>query len=325
MKKLNYHHNRHKSDGIIIDNNQLKKGTTENQTSNKNYEDISNNNSNNNKFLQFNEINRNPGNIKNKYYNYQNQEIITEENLSNVNYSNTLDHIPKGENYMNIEYSKASDSLTNSLSSLIKSLSIPLLDTSKIDEENLRLKKQNKELEDQINLLKLNNNFDEANINLNTNEEPTKEDIEKLYHINRQIKQENEKYKNLINEMKLNKKNEKLISSNVKYKADFLVQSMVGSMKELIYLLENKNYNNNLNSGTTLENNTYSFIPTSDNLNNFTEQSYNEDGQFKEQNSLFNMGMPVKNSGNMNFIYNNDNSRNFKDREINFQSKHVNE
>jgi hypothetical protein len=131
---------------------------------------------------------------------------------------------------------------------------------------------------------------------------------------------ENENYKQIINKIKINKDNEKLINNSLKYKADFLVQNMVSSMKELINLFENDiNMNTNINSNMTLDNKTYSFIQT-ENLENFTQSSFTQDNnnQSKEQYSDFNSDL---NNNINNFIYN-DNSRNYKDREINFRSKY---
>ena len=119
----------------------------------------------------------------------------------------------------------------------------------------------------------------------------------------------------------MNKENEKTINNSLKYKADFLVQNMVGSMKELIHLFENDiNVNTNMNSNLSIDNKSYtlnSFIPT-DNLENFTQTSFSQmDNQSKEQYSEFNSDL----NNNINYNYN-DNSRNYKDREINFHSKY---
>jgi hypothetical protein len=76
--------------------------------------------------------------------------------------------------------------------------------------------------------------------------------------------------------------------------------------------------NTNINSNLTIDNKSYSYIQT-ENLDNFTQSSFTQDNnQSKDQFSEFNSDI---NNNINNFIYN-DNSRNYKDREINFRSKY---
>ena len=191
-----------------------------------------------------------------------------------------------------------------------------------LEEENLLLTKENIQLEHEINLLQKNINFYNHNINNydnNLNFEPTQNEIEQLYNLNQKIIKENEYYRELIDKIKINKENDKMINNSLKYKTDFLVQNMVGSMKDLIQLFENDiNINTNVNTNMTIDNKSYSFIQT-ENFDNFTQSSfYHENNQSKEQYSDFNSDL----NNNINNYNYNDNSRNYKDREINFHSKY---
>ena len=250
-------------------------------------------------------------------------------NDNNNSYYNNF--FEKEENYLNYEYSKASGNLTNNLSSFYKALARPLpkfsikeknnreITDKQLEEENILLAKENMQLEEEINLLQKSINFNTLN-NLNLGQ-PSESEIEQLSNINQRLIRENEYYRQLINKMKINKDNEKIINNSLKYKADFLVQNMVSSMKELIHLFENDiNINSNINTNMTIDKNSYSFIQT-ENLDNFTQSSfYQENNQSKEQYSELNSDLN-NNINNYNYNYN-DNSRNYKDREINFHSKY---
>ena len=335
-KRINYYHNRHRSDGALIENQRKRIENQEELLILSDQEEKKNLNQKYKRNNNYNSsININIDNNQNK-----NDINITEENIKNnsIKYNNDKNNnsyyinFPKDENYLNIEYSQESDKLTKTLSLFYKTLIKPLPKFSKkekknreitdkeLDEENSLLTKENMELEKEINLLKknlnyYNNNNYENNFNI---EEPTQSEIEQLYNINQKLMKENENYKQLINKIKNNKENEKLISNSFKYKADFLVQNIVGSMKELINLFENDiNINNNINTNMTIDNKSYSFIHT-ENLENFTQSSFSQDNQSKEQYSVFNSDL---NNNINNFIYN-DNSRNYKDREINFHPKY---
>ena len=75
----------------------------------------------------------------------------------------------------------------------------------------------------------------------------------------------------MINKIKVNKDNDKIISNSLKYKADFLVQNILGSMKELINLFENDinmNINSNISSNMTIDNKSFNLQTA--NLENFT-------------------------------------------------------
>ena len=151
-------------------------------------------------------------------------------------------------------------------------------------------------------------------------EDPTQSDIEQLYNLNQKLMKENENLNQMINKNKINKDNDKMISNSLKYKADFLVQNMVGSMKELINIFENDiniNINSNINTNMTIDNKSFNLQTA--NLENFTQSSFSQENNLsKEQYSVFNSDL---NNNINNFIYN-DNSRNYKDREINFHSKY---
>ena len=141
-----------------------------------------------------------------------------------------------------------------------------------IDEENIILIKENMKLEQEIKKL-----------NINLNKEYSQNEIEKLCDINRKLVKENDFYRSMINKIKISKNNEKMINNSIKYKTDFLVQNMISSMKDLIFILDNDNTNRDsyMNTNMTLENKSSSYIPT-DNLDNFTQSSFTQDNnQFK--------------------------------------------
>lgn len=118
-------------------------------------------------------------------------------------------------------------------------------------------------------------------LNLNTNKDYSQTEIEKLCDINRKLVKENEYYRTMINKIKISKSNEKVINNSMKYKMDFLVQNMVSSMKDLVNLLDNDNIKDSyMNTNMTLDNKTYSYIPT-DNMDYFTQSSFTQDNQFK--------------------------------------------
>ena len=337
QKRINYYHNRHRSDGALIENQRKRienqeellilsdkegKSTNSKNGRNKNFNSSININlkiDNNNKYK--NELNLTEENLKNNSIEYMNDN-------NNSYYNNFFE---KEENYLNYEYSKASGNLTNNLSSFYKALARPLpkfsikeknnreITDKQLEEENILLAKENMQLEEEINLLQKSINFNTLN-NLNLGQ-PSESEIEQLSNINQRLIRENEYYRQLINKMKINKDNEKIINNSLKYKADFLVQNMVSSMKELIHLFENDiNINSNINTNMTIDKNSYSFIQT-ENLDNFTQSSfYQENNQSKEQYSELNSDLN-NNINNYNYNYN-DNSRNYKDREINFHSKY---
>ena len=328
-KRINYYHNRHRSDGALIENQRKRVENQEELLILSEPEEKKTLNQKNKK--------------NNNYYNSSiniNKEIkndinLTEENIRNtsikyVNDSNNSNYkhiFPNEENYLNIEYSQASNKLTKTLSLFYDNLKKPMPDFSKksksgeitdkqLDEQNLFLMNENAQLEKEINLLQQNiQNYDN---NLNMMEEPTQSDIEQLYNINQKLMRENDNLKKMINKIKISKDNDKMISNSLKYKADFLVQNMVGSMKELINIFENDiNINQNINTNMTIDNKSFNLQTV--NLENFTQSSFSQENNLsKEQYSVFNSDL---NNNINNFIYN-DNSRNYKDREINFHSNY---
>ena len=139
-----------------------------------------------------------------------------------------------------------------------------------IIEENILLIQENMKLEQEIKQL-----------NMNSNKEYSQNEIEKLCDINRKLVKENEYYRATINKIKISRSNEKMMNNSMKYKTDFLVQNMLTSMKDLINLLDNENNKDSyMNTNMTLDNKSYSYIPT-DNLDNFTQSSFTQDNQFK--------------------------------------------
>ena len=328
-KRINYYHNRHRSDGALIENQKKRienqeellilSEPEEKKTLNQKYKK---NNNYYNSSININKDNKNDNNLTEE--NIKNTSIKYINNSNNNNYNHIF---PKEENYLNREYSQASDKLTKTLTLFYDNLKKSIPDFSKknksgeitdkqLDEQNLYLINENAQLEKEISLLQQNiKNYDH---DLNIMEEPTLSDIEQLYNINQNLMRENENLKQMINKIKINRDSDKTITNSLKYKADFLVQNMVGSMKELISIFENDlNVNSNINTNMTIDNKSFN-LPTV-NLENFTQSSFSQENNLsKEQYTLFNSDL---NNNINNFIYN-DSSRNYKDREINFHSKY---
>ena len=202
--------------------------------------------------------------------------------MKNTSYQNNNSfyiELTTDEDYLNKEYDKTSEKLINELSSLYKVLSRKENKNMKysknknnknIDEENILLIKENMKLEQEIKRL-----------NFNSNKEYSQTEIEKLCDINRKLLKENEYYRAMINKIKISKSNEKMMNNSMKYKTDFLVQNMLSSMKDLIFLLDDDNIKDNfMNTNMTLDNKSIVYIPT-ENMDNFTQSSFTQDNQFK--------------------------------------------
>ena len=280
-KRINYYHNRHRSDGILIEKREIR---NENET-----EDL---------FLSNQEVIKS-FNIKNNLNNFSHTSLnfykkpnmnnknreelnLTEENMKNISYqnNNTFNlELTNDEDYLTMEYNNTSDKLINNLSLLCKVLSrkenrninsVKNKKNKDIIEENILLIQENMKLEQEIKQL-----------NMNSNKEYSQNEIEKLCDINRKLVKENEYYRATINKIKISRSNEKMMNNSMKYKTDFLVQNMLTSMKDLINLLDNENNKDSyMNTNMTLDNKSYSYIPT-DNLDNFTQSSFTQDNQFK--------------------------------------------
>ena len=280
-KRINYYHNRHRSDGALIEKREKK---SENATedlflSNQDIIKSTNLKDNNFNILSHTSLNfykkPNINNIENN-----NELNLTEENINNIP-NNLNNELTIDENYLNTEYNNASNQLIKNLSSLYQVLSrkenknknfLKNKNNKNIDEENIILIKENMKLEQEIKKL-----------NINLNKEYSQNEIEKLCDINRKLVKENDFYRSMINKIKISKNNEKMINNSIKYKTDFLVQNMISSMKDLIFILDNDNTNRDsyMNTNMTLENKSSSYIPT-DNLDNFTQSSFTQDNnQFK--------------------------------------------
>ena len=283
-KRINYYHNRHRSDGALIEKKEKK---TKNETEDlllSNQEVIQSLNIKNNNINNFSHTSMN-------FYKYRNKDKdingnvlnLTEENVKNTSYQNNNNSFNKeltsDENFLNIEYNNSSDKLINNLSLLCKVLSrkenrninsVKNKKNKDIIEENIFLIQENMKLEQEIKQL-----------NMNSNKEYSQNEIEKLCDINRKLVKENEYYRATINKIKISRSNEKMMNNSMKYKTDFLVQNMLTSMKDLINLLDNENNKDSyMNTNMTLDNKSYSYIPT-DNLDNFTQSSFTQDNQFK--------------------------------------------
>ena len=282
-KRINYYHNRHRSDGALIEKREKK---TENEKEDlflSNQGLIKSSNIQKNNFNNFSHTSSNFHKFRNiEKINQRNDINLTEENMKNTSYqyNNSFNNeFITDENYLNEEYTYASDKLNNKLSSLCKVLArkenrnmkpSKNKNNKNIDEENIFLIKENMELEQEIKKL-----------NINSNKEYSQNEIEKLCDINRKLVKENEYYRSMINKIKISKCNEKMMNNSMKYKTDFLVQNMLSSMKDLIFLLDNDNNKDSfLNTNMTLDNKSSVYIPT-ENLDNFTQSSFTQDNQFK--------------------------------------------
>ena len=329
-KRINYYHNRHRSDGALIENQRKRIESQDGDglvLSNKDKDKDKEDNINNSKSRK----------KKSKNKDKDKDEVnLTEENIRNNNSNNSFyskNFFEKDESYLNIEYFQSSNNLAKNLSFFYKALSKPLTKFSfskkeitekQLEEENLLLAKENYQLEQEINLLQ--KNISQNNL-YDNNKQVSQAEIEQLYNINQKLMRENEYYKQIINKIKMNKNknSEQNINNSLKYKADFLVQNMVSSMKELIYLFENEiniNDKNNENINMSIDNKSYTSFIQTENFDNFTQSSFSRENnrsnsKSREQYSELNSDL------NNNVIYNyNDNSRNYKDREINFHSKY---
>ena len=276
-KRINYYHNRHRSDGILIEKREIR---NENET-----EDL---------FLSNQEVIKS-FNIKNNLNNFSHTSLnfykkpnmnnknreelnLTEENMKNISYqnNNTFNlELTNDEDYLTMEYNNTSDKLIKNLSLLYNELSIKENkiinnfknnNTKNIDEENILLIKENMKLEQEIKIL---------------NKDYSQIEIEKLCDINRKLIKENEYLSSMINKIKISKNNENIMNNSMKYKTDFLVQNMLNSMKDLISILDNEsNKDLYMNTNMTLDNKSCNYIPT-ENLDNFSQSSFSQENQFK--------------------------------------------
>ena len=276
-KRINYYHNRHRSDGILIEKREKR---NENET-----EDL---------FLSNQEVIKS-FNIKNNLNNFSHTSLnfykkpnmnnknreelnLTEENMKNISYqnNNTFNlELTNDEDYLTMEYNNTSDKLIKNLSLLYNELSLKENkiinnfknnNTKNIDEENILLIKENMKLEQEIKIL---------------NKDYSQIEIEKLCDINRKLIKENEYLSSMINKIKISKNNENIMNNSMKYKTDFLVQNMLNSMKDLISILDNEsNKDLYMNTNMTLDNKSCNYIPT-ENLDNFSQSSFSQENQFK--------------------------------------------
>ena len=276
-KRINYYHNRHRSDGILIEKREIR---NENET-----EDL---------FLSNQEVIKS-FNIKNNLNNFSHTSLnfykkpnmnnknreelnLTEENMKNISYQNNNSfnlELTNHEDYLTMEYNNTSDKLIKNLSVLYNELSVKenkIINTFKnnntknIDEENILLIKENMKLEQEIKIL---------------NKDYSQIEIEKLCDINRKLIKENEYLSSMINKIKISKNNENVMNNSMKYKTDFLVQNMLNSMKDLISILDNEsNKDLYMNTNMTLDNKSCNYIPT-ENLDNFSQSSFSQENQFK--------------------------------------------
>ena len=285
-KRINYYHNRHRSDGALMEKGENKNEDMVEDLYLSNQEVMKKFNFKNNKVTNFSNTSSNFHKLKNLNKEKEEELNLTEENkksLQNQNQDNNELYnqlVNNNEDYLNTEYNETSNELMNNLLSLYETLSnkenkkINFISNNNknkdIDKENILLIKENLKLEKEI-----------KKFNININNDYSINEIDKLCDINRKLAKENEHYKTMINKIKISKNNEKMINNSMKYKMDFLVQNMVGSMKDIINLLDNDNIKDSyINTNMTLDNKTYSYIPT-DNIGYFTQSSFTQENQFK--------------------------------------------
>ena len=274
-KRINYYHNRHRSDGELMEKGENKNEKMTEDLFLSNQEVIKSFNLKNNKMTNFSNTSSNFHKLKNLKKEKKEELILTEENKKEI--KNQLNNnIYNNEDYLNTEYNETSNELMNNLLSLYETLSnkdngkINIKKNKNIDEENILLIKENLKLEKEIEKL-----------NININNDYSINEIDKLCDINRKLVKENEYYRTLINKIKISKSNEKVINNSMKYKMDFLVQNMISSMKDIINLLDNDNIkDSSINTNITLDNKTYSYIPT-DNIDYYNQSSFTQENQFK--------------------------------------------
>ena len=274
-KRINYYHNRHRSDGELMEKGENKNEKMTEDLFLSNQEVIKSFNLKNNKMTNFSNTSSNFHKLKNLKKEKKEELILTEENKKEI--KNQLNNnIYNNEDYLNTEYNETSNELMNNLLSLYETLSnkanrkINIKNNKNIDEENILLIKENLKLEKEIEKL-----------NININNDYSINEIDKLCDINRKLVKENEYYRTLINKIKISKSNEKVINNSMKYKMDFLVQNMISSMKDIINLLDNDNIKDSyINTNITLDNKTYSYIPT-DNIDYYNQSSFTQENQFK--------------------------------------------
>ena len=285
-KRINYYHNRHRSDGALMEKGENKNEDMVEDLYLSNQEVMKKFNFKNNKVTNFSNTSSNFHKLKNLNKEKEEELNLTEENkksLQNQNQDNNELYnqlVNNNEDYLNTEYNETSNEFMNNLLSLYETLSnkenkkINFISNNNknkdIDKENILLIKENLKLEKEI-----------KKFNININNDYSINEIDKLCDINRKLAKENEHYKTMINKIKISKNNEKMINNSMKYKMDFLVQNMVGSMKDIINLLDNDNIKDSyINTNMTLDNKTYSYIPT-DNIDYFTQSSFTQENQFK--------------------------------------------
>ena len=167
-KRINYYHNRHRSDGALMEKREKK---PENETEDlflSNQEVIKSFNSKNNNMNNFSHTSLNFHKLRN-VNNIKKEELnLTEENMKNTSYQyinqnsfyNELTN--NNEDYLNMEYIEASDKLIKNLATLSKILarkenkknnySKKNNNIKNIEEENILLIKENMKLEQEIKM-----------------------------------------------------------------------------------------------------------------------------------------------------------------------------
>ena len=277
-RKMNFYHNRHRSDGKLIERED--RVTTS---------DFENNYTNTEKNLSNNTIQIPKDNYENddeKYFEDSNKLINTMDILLNSLQKN-----------INIPQKKIINSSPNTYGDEL------FKENTELRNENKKLNERLKNLQSQITPTSTNNNINSMNNNININSN-------KLMIENSQLDYENYQIQNKIDKLLLKIKNKKIQNNR---KISFLIKTMVDSMDELKSLFGyQNNFEDELTEITTesksdmnefYEGNSENYESDKDDY-----ESENEDSKIREQDLYYN--------NNRNQRVNSAREKNYKDYQI---------
>ena len=156
------------------------------------------------------------------------QKTFIKDNIINTKYDECMVILNEKMKTMLNQLNKYD--ITNKTQNSI-SMSSLKLENKKLNKENEMLLEQYKELKE---------NYKEMNENSNV---ISNRQLKKIKEENIVLQRENDMLMERIRKLKKYKKN-KLLGSTMKYRMEFLLQIMTGSMKELVYLFENEGKEN---------------------------------------------------------------------------------
>ena len=156
------------------------------------------------------------------------QKTFIKDNIINTKYDECMVILNEKMKTMLSQLNKYD--ITNKTQNSI-SLSSLKMENKKLDKENEMLLEQYRELKE---------NYKEVNDNSNV---ISNRQLKKIKEENKVLQRENDMLMERIRKLKKYKKN-KLLGSTMKYRMEFLLQIMTGSMKELVYLFENEGKEN---------------------------------------------------------------------------------